>query len=58
MTDHKYLNFTRGTTLQSLCREIMTGQQTGADLMPLCKWITDEQRNSQEAVIFVGAYSQ
>lgn len=45
MTDHKYLNFTRGTTLQSLCREIMTGQQTGADLMPLCKWITDEQRN-------------
>lgn len=45
MMKHEYLNFTRGTTLQTLCREIMIRQQTGADLMPLYKWIANEQRN-------------
>lgn len=45
MEVQEYLNFTRGTTLQTLCKEIKDGLQKGADLTIVQTWITDEQRN-------------
>ena len=45
MEKEEYLNYTRGTTLQSIIQQIVNEVQAGKDLSELKKWLVNEQRN-------------
>jgi len=45
MTEYGYLNVTRGTTLQTLCKEIADDLNQGTNITGIGKWIEDEKRN-------------
>ena len=45
MEKEEYLNYTRGTTLQSIIQQIVNEAKTGKDLSELKKWLVNEQRN-------------
>lgn len=45
MERQKYLNYTRGTTLQTLYEEGISRKEAGADIALLIKWINQEQYN-------------
>lgn len=45
MSDNGYLNYTKGVTLQSICKAIITGLEQGEDVSSWKKWAEFEQRN-------------